>query len=68
MWTMCFLRFPGSAVVKNPTAMQETQEMQEIQIRSLSQEDPLEEMATRSNTLALEIPWTEEPGRTWLSD
>ena len=52
MWTICFLRFPGSAVVKNPTAMQETQEMQEIQIQSLSQEDPLEEMASRSNTLA----------------
>ena len=51
-------------MVKNPTAMQETQEMQEIQIQSLSQEDPLEEMATRSNTLAWEIPWTEEPGRT----
>ena len=28
------------------------------------QEDPLEkEMATHSNILAWEIPWTEEPGR-----
>ena len=29
----------------------------------LGQEDPLEkEMATHSSILALEIPWTEEPG------
>ena len=42
--------------------MQETWEMQ---FQSLSQEDPLEEgLATRSNNLAWEIPWTEEPG--WL--
>ena len=40
--------------------MQETQEMW---VRSLSQEDPLEEeMATHSSILAWEIPWTEEPG------
>ena len=38
--------------------------MWETQVRSLSQEDPLEkEMATRSSTLAWKIPWTEEPGR-----
>ena len=31
--------------------------------RSLCQEEPLEkEMATHSNILAWEIPWTEEPG------
>ena len=37
--------------------------MQETQVPSLSQEDPLEkEMATHSSVLALEIPWTEEPG------
>ena len=37
--------------------------MQETQIRSLSQEDLLqEEMATQSRILAWEIPWTEEPG------
>ena len=31
-------------------------------IRSLGQEDPLEEgMATHSNILAWRIPWTEEP-------
>ena len=38
--------------------------MQETQVRSLGQEDPLEkEMATHSSTLAWKIPWTEEPGR-----
>ena len=37
--------------------------MQETQVQSLSQEDPLEkEMATYSSILAWEIPWTEEPG------
>ena len=40
------------------------QEMQETQVRSLGQEDPLEEkMATHSTIPAWEIPWTEEPGR-----
>ena len=44
--------------VKNPTAMQETQ------VPSLDQEDPLEKgMVTHSSTLAWRIPWTEEPGR-----
>ena len=37
--------------------------VQEIQVRSLGQEDPLEmEMATHSSILAWRIPWTEEPG------
>ena len=46
-------------MVKNPPATQETQE---TQVRSLGQEYPLEkEMATHSNLLAWEIPWTEEP-------
>ena len=41
-------------VVKNLPAMQ---------IRSLGQEDPLEEeMAAHSSILAWRIPWTEEPG------
>ena len=44
--------------VKHPPAMWETW------IRSLSQEDPLQEgMATHSSTLAWKIPWMEEPGR-----
>ena len=34
----------------------------ETQVRSLSQEDPLEKgMATHSSILALRNPWTEEP-------
>ena len=36
--------------------------MQEMQVQSLGQEDPLEkEMATHSSILAWEIPRTEEP-------
>ena len=34
-----------------------------MQVRSLGQEDPLEEgMATHSSILAWRIPWMEEPG------
>ena len=45
-------------LVKNPTAMQETQ------VWSLGGEDPLEkEMATHSGILAWRVPRTEEPGR-----
>ena len=37
--------------------------IQEIWIRSLGWEDPLEkEMATHSSILDWRIPWTEEPG------
>ena len=37
--------------------------MQETQVQSLGQEDPLEdEMATPSSILAWEIAWTKEPG------
>ena len=36
---------------------------QEIQVRTLGQEDPLEkEMATHPSILAWRIPWTEESG------
>ena len=43
--------------IKNQPAMQETQ------VRSLGQEDPLEKgMATHSSILAWRILWTEEPG------
>ena len=39
------------------------QEMQEVQIRVLGQEDPLEEeVAIHPSFLAWRIPWTEEPG------
>ena len=56
---MCRLSkdFPGGSAVKNPPAMQE------MQVRSLGCEDPLEEgMATYSSILASRIPWTEDPG------
>ena len=47
---MCTMGFPGDLVVKNPPAMQE------IWVRSLGQEVPLEEeMATHSSVLALLI-------------
>ena len=37
--------------------------MQETRVRSLGQEDPLEEeMATHSSILTWKIPWTEELG------
>ena len=46
--------------VKNPSAVQETQEMW---VRSLGREDPLEEgMAAHSSIFAWETPQTEEPG------
>ena len=52
--------FPGGSVVKNPPAVQE---MMGTHVRSLGQEDPLEEeMAAHSSILAWEILWTEEPG------
>ena len=39
--------------------------IQETEVRSLGQEDPMEkEMAVHSSILAWEIPWTEEPGRS----
>ena len=44
-------------MVKNQPVMQETQ------VYSLGQEDPLEKgMATHSTILAWRIPWTEKPG------
>ena len=48
-------------MVKNLPALQETQEMW---VRSLGQEDPLEkETATHSSILVWKILWTEEPVR-----
>jgi len=50
--------FPGSSVVKNPSAMQE------MRVQSLGWEDPLEEgMTTHSSILAWKILWREEPIR-----
>ena len=48
-------------MVKNPPAMQETQ------VQSLGQEDPLEKgMPIHSNILAWRIPWTEEPSGLYM--
>ena len=53
-------RFPGGSVVKSPLAMQETEE---VPLRSLGQEDPLERgMAAHSSILSWKTPWGEEPG------
>ena len=48
---------PVAQTVKSLPAVQQTE------VRSLGQEDPLEEsMATHSSILAWRLPWTEEPG------
>ena len=45
------------------------QETQEPWVRSLGQEDPLEEeMATHSSIRAWKIPWAEEPGRLQVKE
>ena len=55
---MTCLGFPGGSVVKNLPAIQE------MQIQSLGQEDPLgKQMAIHFSIPAREIPRTEEPGR-----
>ena len=52
--------FHGGSGVKNLPVIEEAQE---IQVRSLCQEDPLKKgMATLSNILAWRIPRTEESG------
>ena len=52
--------FPGGASGKEPTCRYRRQE---TWVRSLDEEDPLEEgMATYSSILAWRILWTEEPG------
>ena len=54
---ICHMAFPMAKTVKNLPAMQE------MWVRSLGWEDPLEEgMATHSSILPWRIPWTEEPG------
>ena len=58
---MPYLSLPWWLICKESTWMQE---MQETQVWSLGQEDPLEvEMATHSSILAWKIPWTEDPDR-----
>ena len=72
MYSVWILTYLAAQTVKKLPAMQE------MQVPSLGQEDPLEKgMATQSSIVAWEIPWTEEPGGlqsmgsqslTWLSD
>ena len=55
--TGTIFNIPGSSVVKNLPAVQETW------VQFLGREDPLEkEMANHSSILAWEIPRTKEPG------
>ena len=55
----CEQSFPGGSDSKESTCLP----MQEVRVRSLGQEVPLEkEMATHSSNLAWETPWIEEPG------
>ena len=56
-----FNGLPSGSAVKNPPAMQGTQEMQ---VQSQGEEDPMEkEMTIHSSILAWRIPQTEESGR-----
>ena len=55
--------FPGGSVVKNLPV-----KVQEIQVWSLGQEDPLEEeIAAHPSFLAWEVPWTEVPIAPWVA-
>ena len=52
--------FPGGSAVRNPPAVQDSQE---TQVPSLGWKDPLEEgMAAHPSMLAWRIPWKEESG------
>ena len=54
----------ASQVVQSSKICLPMQKTQEMHVRFLGLEDPLEkEMATNSSILAWIIPWTEEPGR-----
>ena len=57
--------FPSDSVVKNLSAnVGDKGSMSETKVRSLGQEDLLEEeTATHFSILAWEIQWTEKPGR-----
>ena len=66
-WTSTSDLMEGQRSQFSPNAIAKTVKylptMQEIWVRSLSWEDPLEKgMATQSSTFAWRIPWTKEPG------
>ena len=54
--------FPGGSVIKNPLANAGGNGNVDLIPRS-GRFPPEKEMATHSNILAWEIPWTEKPGR-----
>ena len=61
LWKILLYSYMGASLVsqtvRNPPAMQETQ------VWSLGQEDPLEKgMANHASILVWRIPWVEEPG------
>ena len=57
------LQSVGSQRVGHDRASEQREQSGAAWVRSLGREDPLEEgVATHSSILALEIPWTEEPG------
>ena len=54
----------GLGIIRVSLMVKQLLAMWETWVRSLGQEDTLEEeMATHSSTLTWKIPWTEEPGR-----
>ena len=58
-----YLGFPGGWPCLVAQMVKNLPKVQETQVHSLGQNDPLEkEMATHSIILAWRIPWTEEPG------
>ena len=60
IYTYTHMGFPGGTSSKEPTCQCRKPKRQ---VRSLGQEDPLEEgMATHSSILAWRIPWIKEPG------
>ena len=53
---------PSSSVIKNLSAVKYLPAMQEMWVRAVAGEDPLEEgIATHFSVLAWEMVWTEEP-------
>ena len=58
-YTTTIFRF----IVRLRASLKNLPAMQENQVQSLGQKEPLEKgMATPSSILAWKIPWTEEPG------
>ena len=55
------MRGTGASLV--PQIIKNLPTMQDIQVRSLGEKDPLEKgLATHSTILVYRVPWTEKPG------